>query len=66
MSFSHREFSNLLLAQKFTFIRKVEFWYNMDIYHTNFNPINKTLEPQAVEILRYHYRVGNKVCTITS
>ena len=34
-SFSHREFKDLLIAQKFTLCQIVDFLYNMDIYDTN-------------------------------
>ena len=34
-SFSHREFKDLLITQKFTLCQMVDFLYNMDIYDTN-------------------------------
>ena len=35
MSFSHREFKDCLITQKFTLCQVVDFLYNMDIYDTN-------------------------------
>ena len=34
-SFSHREFEDLLITQKFTLCKMVDCLYNMDIYGTN-------------------------------
>ena len=34
-SFSHREFKDCLITQKFTLCEVVDFLYNMDIYDTN-------------------------------
>ena len=36
-SFSHREFEDLLITQKFTLCQVVEFVYNIDIYDTSMN-----------------------------
>ena len=38
-SFSHREFTDSLITQKFILCQMVDFLYNMDIYDTNMESI---------------------------
>ena len=40
-SFSHSEFKDLLITQRFTLCQMVDILYNMDIYDTNMVYIKK-------------------------
>ena len=50
--FSHREFKDCLITQKFTLYQVVDFLYNMDIYDTNLEYIKNWKYDDS--LLRYY------------
>ena len=66
-SFSHSEFKDLLITQRFTLCQMVDFLYNMDIYDTNMVYTSKIrIMMTHFEILRHHHPTkSNKITQLS-
>ena len=54
-SLSHHKFTGSLIPQKLTLRQVVDFWYNMDIYGANMDPIRN--QHCDFSLLRYNFSI---------